>query len=36
LDPQQKLWMAEKASLRGATELAYFGCMMARRGTAAS
>ena len=30
LDPQQKLWMAEKASLRGATESAYFGCMMVR------
>lgn len=28
IDPQQKLWAAEKASARGATELAYFGCMV--------
>lgn len=28
LDPQQKLWGADKASARGATELAYFGCMV--------
>lgn len=29
LDPQQKLWLAEKVSSRGATELSYFGCMIA-------
>jgi hypothetical protein len=28
LDPQQKLRLADEASARGATELAYFGCMV--------
>ena len=28
LDPQQKLLFADRASARGATELAYFGCMI--------
>ena len=29
LDPQRKLWLADKSSARGTTELAYFGCMVA-------